>query len=501
MAKYFPDTIDSAIVRKAFGTEDNYNDLQVKYRNCLEELFNSIIDFTKINEKIKNSGIAFKEIDDDTYNIYHKDSKLNCPYIFIRNNMHIENLSSIEINALKNNKLYESFITDTIEKVLKEPEDFLAYGPNKEDLKFTDGIIFEFAYDSNDLSEEEKAKAKKLIDEIFKILASAMEESSFVTNFIIYDKNPDYFRPTVKNRSSILKKMKVVKSINDYTIDDQEEFKENLPTKEYHEDTSINPETAVKLKALTDVLEQKDTNKEIASSDIMDAVALLQNSGLPNEPKEEVVEEQVVEKTATEVANVPNTKVTRYYGLIENKPFTLRYVISFKSNNVDRILNLYDFSLNGKHAIYYTDLDITECVNNNRTKDIDLLFTLDTIREARSYNTSYIGTVVNGQAVIENGIEDYYYNNKVIPRENGYIVAIDNGTVISGNKRLYSYNLLSLSTDQVVNIVTETDIFSNINSDEELAEFLSDRNIINSIRRNGYIGNLLPDGTITYGGE
>ena len=85
MAKYFPDTIDSAIVRKAFGTEDNYNDLQVKYRNCLEELFNSIIDFTKINEKIKNSGIAFKEIDDDTYNIYHKDSKLNCPFIFIRN--------------------------------------------------------------------------------------------------------------------------------------------------------------------------------------------------------------------------------------------------------------------------------------------------------------------------------------------------------------------------------------------------------------------------------
>jgi hypothetical protein len=162
---------------------------------------------------------------------------------------------------------------------------------------------------------------------------------------------------------------------------------------------------------------------------------------------------------------------------------------------------MYDFSLNGKHAIYYTDLDINDCITNNRTQDIDMLFTLDTIREARSYNTSYIGTVINGQATVENGIEEYFYNNKVVPRENGYIVVIDNGTVISGNKRLYSYNLLSLSTDQVVNIVTETDIFSNINSDEELEEFLSDRNIVNSISRNGYIGNLLPDGTITYGGE
>ncbi len=503
MAKYFPDTIDFTIIRKAFGTEDKYNELQIKYRNCLEKLFNSIIDFVKINAMIKKSGIAFKKIDDDTYNIYHKNSKLNCPYIFIRNNIHIENLSTIEIDALKKNKLYESFITDTIERVLKEPKDFLAYGPDKEDLKFTNGIIFEFAYDSNDLTEEEREKAKLTIEEIFKVLGSAMESSAFVTNYIIYDKDPDYFRPTVKNRSSLLKKMKVVKSISDYTIDDQEEFKESLPTKEYHEEPEIKPDTAVKLKALKDALEQKDANKEKASNEILSVVAALQRNA-PMKPVEEPKEEvkEVKQKTVNkEPASLPNKRITRYVGLIENKPYTLRYVKSFKSKNVDRVLNMYDFSLNGKHAIYYTDLDINDCIANNRTQDIDMLFTLDTIREARSYNTSYIGTVINGQATVENGIEEYFYNNKVVPRENGYIVVIDNGTVISGNKRLYSYNLLSLSTDQVVNIVTETDIFSNINSDEELEEFLSDRNIVNSISRNGYIGNLLPDGTITYGGE
>ena len=214
-------------------------------------------------------------------------------------------------------------------------------------------------------------------------------------------------------------------------------------------------------------------------------------------PKQ-VVNEPVVRPP---VKNQNTKRITVCTGIIENKPYMLRYISSFKSQNKDRVLHMYDFSLNNKHTVYYTDMNIDEVIRTGREQDINLLFTLDNIRSARSYNTSYIGTVVNGQVVFESGIENYYYDSKVVPRENGNLVVIDNGTVILKNKRLYSYYLLSLANNKVINIVTETDIFSNINSDEELAEFLSDRNIVNSIHRHGYIGNLLPDGTITYGGE
>ena len=483
MAKYVPDTIDLKKIIEKFKTENIYNDYQIKYKNCIEEVVNAYVDFASVNEIINSCGIQLKTIGDYDYNIYHKHSLLECEYIFIRNNIHVENLSEADLNVLKSNSINEEYIKKTLNTVIHEDETFLPYGDDPNNLKFTGGLIFEFAYDSTDLSNDDRAKVADYIKQVFVKINEGMKELSIVSNYTIYDKDPDYFRPVVKNRSSLLNKMKVVKTVNEFTVDNKEEFKENLPSIEYKKENNIPKEDLALLKNLEESLtedvikEQVEEKEEEISNEIRDLAPVNE------EPKEDNL-------------LFDNKIGKKYIGNIENKKYTVRYIDSFYSRTVGRLLYLYDYSINGNHSIYYTDINIEDLVKAKQTDKIDILFSISNQRRSKGLFTSYIGSINEHENVYEDNIESTCYESKVVTRENGDLVIIDNGNVIANQKRLYSYYVLNLSNDNVIKITTETDIFSNINSNEELANWLSDENLEKTKNNNNYAGNLLPDGKV-----
>ena len=482
MARYIPDTIDLKKVIEKFKSENTYNDYQFKYKNCIEEIVNAYVDFASVNDIINNCGIKLKTIGDYDYNIYHKHSLLECEYLFIRNNMHVEYLSDKELEVLKSNSINEDFIKKTLDKVIHEDENFLAYGDDPNNLKFTGGLIFEFAYDSTELSNDDRAKVADFIKQVFVKINEGMKELSIVSNYTIYDKNPDYFRPVVKNRSSLLNKMKVVKTVNDFTVNNKEEFKESLPTIEYKKENNIPKEDLELLKnleeSLTDevIKEQVEEKEEEISDEIRDLA-----------PSKEEKEENLL---------FDNKIGKKYIGSIENKKYIVRFIDSFYSRSIGRLLYLYDYSINGNHSIYYTDINIEDLVKAKQTDKIDILFSISNQRRSKGLFTSYIGSINEHDNVYEDNIESTCYDSKVVTRENGNLVIIDNGNVIANQKRLYSYYVLNLSNDEVTKISTETDVFSNINSNEELANWLTDENLERANNNSGYAGNLLPDGKV-----
>ena len=482
MARYIPDTIDLKKIIEKFKSENNYNDYQIKYKNCIEEIVNAYVDFASVNEIINSCGIKLKTIGDYDYNIYHKHSLLECEYLFIRNNMHVENLSDKELDILKSNSINEDFIKKTLDKVIHEDEKFLAYGDDPNNLKFTGGLIFEFAYDSTELSNDDRAKVADYIKQVFVKINEGMKELSIVSNYTIYDKDPDYFRPVVKNRSSLLNKMKVVKTVNDFTVNNKEEFKESLPTIEYKKENNIPKEDLELLKnleeSLTDevIKEQVEEKEEEISDEIRDLA-----------PSKEEKEENLL---------FDNKIGKKYIGTIENKKYIVRFIDSFYSRTIGRLLYLYDYSINGNHSIYYTDINIDDLVKAKQTDKIDVLFSISNQRRSKGLFTSYIGSINEHDNVYEDNIESTCYDSKVVTRENGNLVIIDNGNVIANQKRLYSYYVLNLSNDEVTKITTETDVFSNINSNEELSNWLTDENLEKSKKNSSYAGNLLPDGKV-----
>ncbi len=465
MSKYLPDTIDLKAIKEKFKSELEYNNLQIRYRNYIEELLNSLIDFDSINNMIDNFNLNLKEIGDETYNIYHKKSKLKSSYLFIRNNIHIENLNDDEIKALKDNKLYESFVTDTIDRVLDEPKDFLSYTSNNKDLKYTKGLIIEFAYDSNGLTEEEKKKVKDLANDIFDVVKESLQHSKFITNNLIYDKDPDDFRPKVKNRSSLLDKMKIVKEITNYEIEDDEAFKESLPTIEYKDNSNLSEKSKQILKGVSDAIDEQVLNED---------------------------EDTEEEFSKNDISN------NKYNGIVEGKSYTVRLIGVSKAKRFGKELYLYDYSLNNNHSIYYSDININDLVNAHQQEKIDILFSLENLKIARRYMTSYIGTIVDNQVVYEQDVDNILYDSKVVTRENGNLVIINIGSTILNNKRMNSYYILNLATNDISLVNTETDVFSNINTNEELAKWLDDDIVSFAKYTDGYIGYLRSDGSITY---
>ena len=530
MSNYLPNTIDLELVKKKYGNEKDYNILQIAYRNYVESLLNTLIDFKAINKIIKDSKLEFKKINDEDYNIYHKGSNLDCDYLFIRNNIHIENLNDNEIKALIENNIYDSFITDTIGKVLDEKTDFLAYGSDPKELKFTRGLIFEFAYDGSELSEEERKQREKVIKTIDGKINENLVNSPFVTNFITYDKTNDYFRPKVKERNSILGKMKIVKTVNDIEADHKKEVVNATIENELLSRLKIKPEPKVEEPVVADMIVNKEkalTKEEIAAK--LQAFKKSRVNLLVNKENDEVNEKLVemnekkesnkknliqvnsfINKLVTDKEEKPVLKeesspvviklpeeivkkelktkdsiknIDEYIGTIGNKKYIIRYVASFEDNGNN--LNIYDYSINGNHRAYYTNINI----NNESSTVIETLFGIDNLRTVRKNNTSYLGTIEKERLIRDKDTINVRLETKLVRRENNNIVIIE-----SINKN--NYYILNLATNKTYKVVTDTDIFSDINSNEELAKWLTDDLLEESKDKNGYIGKLGLNGII-----
>ena len=171
--KYIPDSYDYSIIEKKYSEED-FLELQNKYRNYLEKLIKSFVNFKDVDNKIKQVMVVPKK-EDNEYNFYHKFSSLGSDYIYLRNNYHIEKLSDEEIDLLKNDKMDYEFLRRTFNRVINEEGDKIFYGsPMLKNLVDAKGLVFEFSYDQSQLIEVNELKT---IEKITKIIDKYLKDS------------------------------------------------------------------------------------------------------------------------------------------------------------------------------------------------------------------------------------------------------------------------------------------------------------------------------------
>ena len=193
--KYVPDTYDYSIIDKRFNNEE-FIELQNKYREFLEKLLKNFIDFKDIDNKI-NQIMKVPKKEDLDYNFYHKFSSLNSNYIYLRNNYHIEKLNDDEINILRNNKIDYEFLRNTINRVINEEGDKIFYGSQVlKNLVDTKGLVFEFAYDQLQLLDvKELINIEKIIKVIDQFLKSNLNKLNLPVSMVTYNGINDIYKP------------------------------------------------------------------------------------------------------------------------------------------------------------------------------------------------------------------------------------------------------------------------------------------------------------------
>ena len=204
---YVPNSYDYTIIEEKYNN-DEFVDLQVKYRNYLENFLNNFIDFKKVDQKI-NEVINIPKNEDAEYNFYHKFSTLGSDYIYLRNNYHIENLSDDEVNVIKNNKIDFEFLNKTISKVIFEKGDNSFFGtPILDNLGNSKGLVFEFSFNQLKLQE---VKEFKMIDEIVLEITNFLkknlgEKLNIPVSVISYNGIKDLYKPKIEEELQNTKK-------------------------------------------------------------------------------------------------------------------------------------------------------------------------------------------------------------------------------------------------------------------------------------------------------
>ena len=193
---YIPDTFDDISIIKKFGSKQNFLEAQIKYKRAFESFLLPYLNVTRIREVLATADVEIPQIEDSVSNFYRCYSALETPYIYVRNNYHVENLSSEELQVLESEPSRE-FFESTYPKVLFEKGDMVFYGtPLVENEVPAHSITFEFAYDQvRCQSIDQLKKIEEIIKECQKIISSNMQEKAKIpASFVTYDGIPKQFQ-------------------------------------------------------------------------------------------------------------------------------------------------------------------------------------------------------------------------------------------------------------------------------------------------------------------
>lgn len=193
--KYIPDSYNYELLNSANISLDSALTLQIKYRNDFEKLLLNIIDFKSVDDYIKSYNFQIPAIEDLDYNFYHKFSILGSAFVFLRNNIHIENLSEKELEVIRDaiandTDLSFSFLNDTFRKVLFENAKNVMFGiPLKENIVSGNSIVFEFAYKQRSFTSVKQYDfVKKIVPVIHKSIENSIKKILNVdVSFIQYN--------------------------------------------------------------------------------------------------------------------------------------------------------------------------------------------------------------------------------------------------------------------------------------------------------------------------
>lgn len=205
-----PDTYNKRKIEEKGFSDLEFENLQKKYIESFEKWLMQKIDLSNINQCIANCKSSIPVMEDKEYNIYHKNSSLGNDYLYLRNNVHIENLSEQELSELYNSilaeeSLAEEFLHKTIAKVLYENGDATYYGiPSPESEVPSKSIVLEFAYDQKKCNSiEQVINIRNSFAEIQKeIIESNRNNSDFPIFLLMYNGIPDLFRESMMRKES-----------------------------------------------------------------------------------------------------------------------------------------------------------------------------------------------------------------------------------------------------------------------------------------------------------
>lgn len=162
---------------------------------------------------IYDSGMELPIVDDTEYNFYHNNSALNSNYVFLRNNVHIENLNDNEINIIRGNllngeELNYQFLISTFQKVFYESGNYSMFGIETFDcILDSDSLIFEFAFDQKKFTKKEQfILADKVFDGIKHSLSPIQKILNSKISFLEYKAIPDiYFVEEEKKEEEVIR--------------------------------------------------------------------------------------------------------------------------------------------------------------------------------------------------------------------------------------------------------------------------------------------------------
>ena len=191
---YIPDSYDYKKLKEMGISDEEFLNLQVKYREGFETYLKDLIDFNEINSYILTKG-ELPKVDDEDRNFYHKYSTLGSNYIFLRSNVHIERLTPEEINILKLNPTSE-FYQNTYDRVLFEtPEEvnIMIGSAIPEHIVKGRSIIIEFSHDMKKENSEQMMKADEISKYLKELIEKYGEARGIPISFIEYKAIPDSF--------------------------------------------------------------------------------------------------------------------------------------------------------------------------------------------------------------------------------------------------------------------------------------------------------------------
>lgn len=180
MKKYnfFPDSYDINKISQLNLSKELFLQLQEQYKKSFEILLSKIFNFESIDQYINSSNIPIPKINDEEYNFYHKDSLLKSKYLFLRNNIHVENLTTNEIETINNciidnKELDIQFLINTFKRVLYEDGDLSMFGIESKDcILNSKSIVFEFAYNQKEFTDINQIV---FIDKLFEMIKGTLK--------------------------------------------------------------------------------------------------------------------------------------------------------------------------------------------------------------------------------------------------------------------------------------------------------------------------------------
>lgn len=130
------------------SSQDNYLKLYSIYSDLLIQYLIKKYNLKVYDDMIKNSKKNFTKVSEQDMDLYQYISSEYLDYLYIRNNIYLENLSEVQLeylNKINDSKLtseYEQFIENTYKDVIFTNDGYTMYGPDSSRyLKKSNSII------------------------------------------------------------------------------------------------------------------------------------------------------------------------------------------------------------------------------------------------------------------------------------------------------------------------------------------------------------------------